>query len=131
MTSAQLHTNTGSGTVISGIPTVVSYLKESFGNYENLLSQALSDTVVQETAILRQNLAQHPDWADKVDNASVKVSEGFFDYSVEHPDAMDLEYGNPTTKTIATGTLRSVAKNREYGANKSLMDNLSRRLSNA
>ncbi len=131
MTSAQLHTSTDSASVISGFPSVISLLKDNLLIYETALEQSLAETAVQETAILRDNLSQHPDWADKGDSAKVSVNNGFFDYSVEHPDAMDLEYGNPTKKVVATGTLRSVAKNREYDVNKSLMKNLSSKLPNA
>jgi hypothetical protein len=131
MTSAQPYINKGSGTVISGLPSFVSLLEETISVYGSSLEKAVQDTIEQETTIFKEQLSKHPDWADKVDDGEVTVSEGHLNYAVNHPDALDLEYGNPIKKVVATGTLRSIAKRREYDVNQSLMRHLSNRLPNA
>lgn len=131
MTSAQLHTTTGSKEVISGNLSILSIIEESVDYYEDALSESLYSVIDEESSILKEQLSSHPDWSDKVDSANVSVKDGHMEYSVDHPDAMDLEYGNPMKQVIATGILRSVAKSREYDVNESLMRHLSSRLPDA
>lgn len=131
MTSAQLHTTTGSKPIVSGNFSIISILEETVNTYEDAMSQSLSSVVNEESSILKEKLSRHPDWADKVDSANVSVKDGFMEYSVDHPDALDLEYGNPIKKVVATGALRSIAKSREYDVNDSLMRHLSSRLPDA
>lgn len=131
MTSAQSYTRKGSGSVISGTPTTISVLEESLDGYLNAVEHAVRSVEQEETTALRDQLSRHPDWADKSDSANVHANEGFLNYEVNHPDAMDLEYGNPMKKIVATGVLRSVAKRREYDVNQSLIRHLSSRLPDA
>jgi hypothetical protein len=131
MTSAQLHTTTGSKPIVSGEFSLLSILEETVEVYEKAMSESLSSVASAESNILKQRLANHPDWADKVDSANVSVKDGHMEYTVDHPDAQDLEYGNPMKKVVATGILRSVAKSREYDVNESLMRQLSSRLPSA
>jgi hypothetical protein len=131
MTSTQLHTSTGSKPIISGDFSIISILEETVATYEEAMTQSLSSVVDEESSVLKEQLSQHPDWADKVDSANVSVKDGHMEYSVNHPDALDLEYGNPLKKVVATGTLRSIAKSREYDVNESLMRHLSSRLPDA
>ena len=131
MTSTQPHTRTGSSSVISGTPTVISVLEESLESYLDAVKEAVRSVEDEETVALRDQLSRHPDWADKSDSANVHANEGFLNYEVSHPDAMDLEYGNPMKKIVATGVLRSIAKRREYDVNQSLMRHLSSRLPDA
>lgn len=131
MTSAQLHTSTGSKPIVSGDFSILSILEETVDTYESAMSQSLSSVLSEESSVLKEQLSRHPDWADKVDSANVSVKDGFMEYTVDHPDAQDLEYGNPMKKVVATGILRSVAKSREYDVNESLMRHLSNRLPDA
>jgi hypothetical protein len=85
----------------------------------------------EESSALKEQLSRHTDWADKVDSANVSVKDGFMEYTVDHPDAQDLEYGNPMKKVVATGALRSIAKSREFTVNESLMRHLSSKLPDA
>jgi hypothetical protein len=74
-------------------------------------------------------LANHPDWADKKGNAKVSLTPEGINYSVDHEDAMDLEYGNPMRKVVGTGVLRSTAKRRSFDVTKELMGRVAKRLS--
>lgn len=131
MTSAQSHTRTGSRPIVSGNFSILSILEETVNSYEDAMEQSLSSVVNEESTVLKEKLSQHPDWADKAESAKVSVSGGSLDYSVDHPDAMDLEYGNPMKQVVPTGVLRSIAKSREYDVNESLMRHLSSRLPDA
>jgi hypothetical protein len=131
MTSAQLHTSTGSKPIVSGDFSILSILEETVDTYESAMSQSLSSVLSEESSALKEQLSRHPDWADKVDSANVSVKDGFMEYTVDHPDAQDLEYGNPMKKVVATGALRSIAKSREFTVNESLMRHLSSRLPDA
>lgn len=131
MTSAQSHTRTGSGPIVSGNFSILSILEETVNSYEEAMTQSLSSVVNEESSVLKEQLSRHPDWADKADLAKVSVNEGALEYTVDHPDAMDLEYGNPMKKVVPTGILRSIAKNREYSVTESLMRHLSSRLPDA
>lgn len=131
MASAQLHTTTGSKSIVSGNLSIFSLIEETVSSYETALEQSLSSVVDEESTVLKERLSQHPDWADKADSAKVSVSGGSLEYSVDHPDAMDLEYGNPMKQVVPTGVLRSIAKSREYDVNESLMRHLSSRLPSA
>lgn len=131
MTSAQSHTTAGSRPLVSGQLAIFSILEESVNNYETALTDAVSDVVGEESEALKDQLSRHPDWSDKVDDANVSYNNGHLEYSVDHPDAVDLEYGNPMRKVTATGVLRSIAKRREYDVNQSLMRHLSSRLPDA
>lgn len=131
MTSAQPYIRTGSRPIVSGNLEILSILEETAEVYEDKLLESLSTVVDNESAYLRSRLSQHPDWADKANQSEVSFRNGSFEYSVAHPDAMDLEYGNPLKKVVATGVLRSVAKGREYDVNQSLMKDLASRLPNA
>jgi hypothetical protein len=131
MTSTQPYVNKGSGTIISGTPSIIGLFEDTLSVYMKSLDEAIKQTEEQESTIFKEQLSSHPDWADKMDDAIVSVNEGHFNYEVNHPDAMDIEYGNPSRKVVATGFLRSTAKNREYSVNESLLKNLSDRLPNA
>lgn len=131
MTSAQPHTRTNSKPIVSGDFSILSLLEETVEVYEEAMAESLSSVASAESSILKERLANHPDWADKVDSANVSVKDGHIEYTVDHPDATDLEYGNPVKKVVATGMLRSVAKSREYDVNESLMRQLSSRLPDA
>jgi hypothetical protein len=131
MTSAQLHTSTGSKPIVSGDFSILSILEETVDTYESAMSQSLSNVLSEESSALKEQLSRHPDWADKVDSANVSVKDGFMEYTVDHPDAQDLEYGNPMKKVVATGALRSIAKSREFTVNESLMRHLSSKLPDA
>lgn len=131
MTSAQSYTRTGSGPIVSGNFFILNILEETVNSYETAMVESLSDVVNTESDYLKDQLSRHPDWADKAENAEVSYNGGYLEYSVSHPDAADIEYGNPMRKVVATGTLRSIAKGREYDVNESLMKHLSSRLPSA
>lgn len=131
MTSAQPYIRTGSRPSVSGNLSILSVLEETAEKYVDAMAGSLSEVVNEESEYLKDQLSRHPDWADKVDSASVSYNGGQLEYSVSHPDATDLEYGNPMKKVVATGILRSVAKGREYDVNESLMRHLSSRLPSA
>lgn len=131
MTSAQLHTSTGSKPIVSGEFSLLSILEETVDVYEDVLAKSLSTVASEESTILKERLANHPDWADKVDSANVSVKDGFLEYTVDHPDAQKLEYGNPMENVVATGMLRSIAKSREYDVNSALTSYLSSGLPSA
>lgn len=131
MTSAQSYTRTGSSPAVSGNLSILAILEDTADQYVDALAESLSAVVSEESEYLKSQLSRHPDWADKVDSTNVSYRNGKLEYSVSHPDAVDLEYGNPTKKVVATGTLRSVAKSREYDTKESLMRHLSSRLPSA
>jgi hypothetical protein len=89
---------------------------------------AIKETLTVEKDYLRNTLSNHPDWSDKVDKASVALNAGGINYSVDHEDAQDLEYGNPMRNTVATGVLRSTAKRRSYDVSKEFMNRVAKGL---
>lgn len=129
MTSAQMHTSTGSKSIVSGEFALLSVLETSLNNYDKALDSALEETLSVEKTHLTDTLSNHPDWADKAGNAKVSFTPEGINYSVDHEDAMDLEYGNPARNVVATGVLRSTAKRRSYDVTKELMGRVSKRLS--
>lgn len=129
MTSAQLHTSTGSGKIVSGEFSLFASLEQQIKNYDKAMNKAIEETLTVEKKHLRDTLSNHPDWSDKVDKASVALTPGGINYSVDHEDAQDLEYGNPMRNTVATGTLRSIAKRRSYEISKEFMSRVAKGLS--
>lgn len=114
MTSAQPYMSTGSGSIVSGQFSLLSDLQRKIDMYDTAVDKALEKTMSMEQQILVNTLNNHPDWADKADSASVSLTPNGIQYSVEHDDAQDLEYGNPARNVVATGVLRSTAKKRSY-----------------
>lgn len=129
MTSAQLHTSTGSGKIVSGEFSLLASLENQIKNYDKALESALKETLDAEKSHLTNTLANHPDWADKAGNAKVSLTPDGINYSVDHDDATDLEYGNPMRKVVATGVLRSTAKRRSFDVTKELMGRIAKRIS--
>lgn len=129
MTSAQLHTSTNSKPIVSGEFALFSELENKINKYDKALESALEETINSEKTHLTDTLANHPDWADKSGNAKVSFTPEGINYSVDHEDALDLEYGNPMRNVVATGVLRSTAKRRSYDVTKELMGRVAKRLS--
>lgn len=129
MTSAQMHTSTGSGKIVSGEFSLFASLEQQIKNYDKAMNKAIEETLTVEKEHLRDTLSSHPDWADKADKSSVSLTPGGINYSVDHEDAQDLEYGNPMRNTVATGTLRSIAKRRSYDISKEFMSRVAKGLS--
>lgn len=129
MTSAQLYTSTGSDSAVSGQFFMISDLERKIDMYENALDDALEETLSVEKQFLSNTLSNHPDWADKADNANVSLTNDGFQYSVNHDDAQDLEYGNPARNVVATGVLRSTAKRRSYDLGNEFYSRVAERLS--
>jgi hypothetical protein len=129
MTSAQLHTNTNSKPIVSGEFALFSGLEQQIKDYDEALNRALEETLDAEKTHLTNTLSNHPDWADKSGNAKVSFTPEGVNYSVDHEDALDLEYGNPMRNVVATGVLRSTAKRRSYDVTKELMGRVAKRLS--
>jgi hypothetical protein len=129
MTSAQLHTSTGSGKIVSGELVLFSDLQNKIDKYDKAIDGALEETLNYEKTHLTDTLSNHPDWADKSGNAKVSFTPEGINYSVDHEDAMDLEYGNPARKVVATGLLRSTAKRRSYDVTNELMGRIAKRIS--
>jgi len=128
MTSAQMHTSTGSGKIVSGEFSLFASLEQQIKKYDKAMDGAIKETLTVEKDYLRNTLSNHPDWSDKVDKASVALTAGGINYSVDHEDAQDLEYGNPMRNTVATGVLRSTAKRRSYDVSKEFMNRVAKGL---
>lgn len=108
-----------------------SFLSDFFDNiaknvarYEEIVQDSLMAQSSIETVKLQETMSTHPDWSDKVDQASVSVSGRSLEYRVDHEDAVDLEYGNPMKNLATTGLIRSTAKKREYEASKAVANRM-------
>jgi len=119
----------GSKPIVSGEMALFADIQRQINNYEKALEGAIEETIGHEQKYLSNTLSNHPDWADKAGNAKVSFTPEGINYSVDHEDATDLEYGNPMRKVVATGVLRSTAKRRSYDVTKELMGRVAKRLS--
>lgn len=129
MTSTQSYMSVGFKPIVSGEMALFADIERQINNYEKALEGAIEETLGHEQKYLSSTLSNHPDWADKAGNAKVSFTPEGINYSVDHEDATDLEYGNPMRKVVATGVLRSTAKRRSYDVTKELMGRVAKRLS--
>ena len=129
MTSTQSYMSVGFKPIVSGEMALFADIERQINNYEKALEGAIEETIGHEQKYLSNTLSNHPDWADKAGNAKVSFTPEGINYSVDHEDATDLEYGNPMRKVVATGVLRSTAKRRSYDVTKELMGRVAKRLS--
>ena len=124
MTSAQVHTTVGSKGNISETFDFILEFEKFFDTIEDRTQDAVSSTISEETQVLRDTLGNHPDWSPMKDSAEVRLEDGMLAYRVEDPRAMDIEYGNPQKKIVATGLLRSTAVSRSQDVTESIMNKI-------
>jgi hypothetical protein len=112
MTSLQSHTSTGTKPVISGYFSVASAYEEVVANLDAYIANTLRSISEEEELSFKNRLNETPDWKHAQENARVSLTESSIEFSVDHEDAQDLEYGNPMTKRVASGLIRSQTKRR-------------------
>ena len=113
-TSTSISNTRDSGSLFSGLPSIVSHAERMVQNYPEILEAVLAEIKAEEEDALRQSMQEHPDWSQHVDKASVEFKDGSVVYRSSGDTASDLEYGNPVSNIAPTGLLRSTAQRRSY-----------------
>jgi hypothetical protein len=124
MTSLQSHTSTGTKPVISGNFSLASMYEKFLGNLDEHISNTLANISKEEELSFKNRLNETPDWKHTQESARVSLTKSSIDFSVDHEDAQDLEYGNPLTKKTASGLIRSQTRRRSEEVGTGLVDRI-------
>lgn len=124
MDSLQSHTYTGAKPLISGNFAIAEMYEDFTENVDKYIANTLRNITEEESETFKDRLNGHPAWSHTQDNAKVAMTLTSVEFSVEHKDAQDLEYGNPVTNRVASGLIRSHTKERSDELGFNLVDRI-------
>lgn len=130
-TSTSISNARGSGSLISGTPSVVTFVESLVENFPTIIMEALDEIRAEEEETLRVAMSDHPEWKKHSQKASVSIEGKNINYGVKDPhdpDVVDLEYGNPVKNVAPTGLLRATAQRRSFDVSVKMSSKFSEKL---
>jgi hypothetical protein len=130
--SSSTYLNNGSRTLVSGLPSPLTYMLYALGNSPSILAKALNEAINDEVAELQKEITKkNSNYQDIMDSFSIsydgETSQFVYEVAVPHADtARNLEYGGP--ESAANPVLRKAAINNAKRLEKRINTNIDKQL---